>query len=223
MIPEILTRDQVREFDRIAIHDFGMASLVLMENAARGATDELCRFSEPSERSAAILCGRGNNGGDGLVMARHLHLRNWNVSVILLANPENLSQDSGTNLRILNQTTVPVTIASDLSPFEISERLNGFAWIVDGITGTGATPPLRPPYDEIVRLANNHPSRRMALDIPSGLDCDSDQVDGEVFNADLTVSFVARKPVMSTDTGKQHCGEIRIVDIGAPPEIFDRL
>lgn len=222
--PALLSREQVRQFDRIAIEEFGIESLVLMENAARGATDVLCELA--SETSAVILCGPGNNGGDGLVMTRHLHLRGWKTKVILLTDRQKITQDSTANLRILAQTSVPIVDGSEFSGNELENQLQGFAWIVDAMLGTGAKPPLRPPLDEFVAIANRQPCRRMAVDIPSGLDCDSDQAEagnGAIFNADLTVTFVAMKPVMRTDTGKAHCGETRIVDIGAPPEVFDRL
>ena len=109
----VLSRQQVREFDRIAIEEFGIQSLVLMENAARAATDILC--NQRGKKSAVILCGPGNNGGDGLVMARHLYLRKWTTKVILLASREKLSQDSAANLRILAQTAVPVLEGAEFS------------------------------------------------------------------------------------------------------------
>ena len=199
-------------------------SLVLMENASRVAADVLCEHA--TEASAVILCGPGNNGGDGLVMARHLHLRDWKTKVVLLAEREKLSQDSMSNLRILTHTTVPIVegVAFDRQRFE--SELQGFAWIIDAILGTGASPPLRSPLNEFVRVANAQSAKRMAVDIPSGLDCDSVPTDSEneaIFNAELTVSFVALKPVMATDTGKTYCGEIRIGDIGAPQEVFELL
>ena len=256
--PAILTAEQVRKFDRIAIEQFGIPSIVLMENAARGATDALCRFARCSERETApdevdaanptaiLICGRGNNGGDGLVMARHLHLRGWNTHTILLANPESLSPDSTTNYRILRQTEVPIAIL-DLAEAEsnlaisqfrnllqtlISDGCSDSIWLIDAILGTGAKLPLRPPLGQLIQIANEQTARKMVIDVPTGLDCDStnqweeqggDQQGDPVFKAELTVSFVASKPAMETPAGIRHCGTIKIVDIGAPPEIFDLL
>ena len=224
MSQRVLSRRQVRQFDQIAIQQFGIESLVLMENASRVAADVLCERA--TETSAVILCGPGNNGGDGLVMARHLHLRGWKTKVVLLAEREKLSHDSMSNLRILAHTTVPIVEGVSFDRQRFEPELQGFAWIVDAILGTGASPPLRSPLNEFVRVANAQSAKRMAVDIPSGLDCDSDQADLEneaIFNADLTVSFVALKPVMATDTGKTCCGEIRIGDIGAPQEVYELL
>lgn len=232
----VLSTAEVRQFDRIAIEQFGIHSLVLMENAARNACDQLELFLSEAlgtnnKRSAVILCGPGNNGGDGLVMARHLHLRQWQIKVILLADKEKLSQDAGVNLRILERTKVPIAIASDDS-LKPECELCGFDCIVDALLGTGAKPPLRDPMAAWVQASNIQTSIRMAVDIPSGLSGDVPthesfsaikEAEDSVFNADLTVSFVAAKPNMVSVTGKAVCGRIKIVDIGAPPEVFDFL
>lgn len=223
----VLTCGQIRQYDRIAIERFGIPSLVLMENAARGASDALCRFHGGTPDQVTVICGPGNNGGDGLVMARHLHLRGATVQVVLLSQPEKISQDARVNLRILQQTALPVETGMDQYPQQIGELVADAGWIVDAILGTGSRLPLRAPLDEIVETLNLAPGRRMAVDLPTGLPADSDGDCGldlqSVFRADLTATLVARKPVMATATGQQVCGEIRVVDIGAPPEVFDYL
>jgi NAD(P)H-hydrate epimerase len=225
--PRILTREQVRQFDRIACERFGIPAIVLMENAARGATDVLVTAANQRFRRVVILCGPGNNGGDGLVMARHLHLRGWQVRVVLLAGPEHISREAKINLEILAHTCVPVD-AGRGGDFKTLERLaNDSDWIVDAMLGTGASPPLRPPFHEIVQLVNRSSARRFAVDLPTGLDgdctCESSDGNDVVFSAEITATFVARKPVMQTAAGKRWCGQIRIVDIGAPPEVFEYL
>lgn len=224
MSSSILTRDQVRQFDRIAVERFGIHSLVLMENAARAATDLLCQRSVNA--SAVILCGSGNNGGDGLVMARHLHLRGWNCKVILLAEREQMTPDTRSNYETLCKTRVPVLNGLAMSPEAFERQIHGFDWIIDALLGTGAKSPLRSPHREFIPIANLQKSKRLAVDLPSGLECDSvleKQGIGVVFKADLTVTFVALKPVMQTTTGSSLCGEIKVVDIGAPLEVFDFL
>jgi len=223
-----MTRKQIREFDRIAIEHFQIPSIVLMENAARAATDELCRYAAGGQRdliprSAVVLCGPGNNGGDGLVMARHLRLRGWQPKVLLFANPEELSQDSSTNHRILSLTDVPIVECRDATETWLSDQFSKVDWIIDGLLGTGAKPPLRPPLGDLVEVANRSSASRMSIDLPSGLDCDTDLTGQSVFKAALTITFVALKPVMQTDTGKSCCGQIRIVDIGAPTAEIIRL
>ena len=150
MSSSILTRDQVRQFDRIAVERFGIHSLVLMENAARGATDLLCQRS--GNASAVIRSGSGNNGGDGLVMARHLHLRGWNCKVILLAKREQMTSDARSNYEILCKTRVPVLNGLDMSPEAFEHQIQGFDWIIDALLGTGAKPPLRSPHREFIPI-----------------------------------------------------------------------
>ena len=217
----VLDRQQVRRFDKIAIEQFGISSLVLMENAARGATDRLCEAG--IKGPVVICCGPGNNGGDGLVMARHLHLREFSTRVLMFAEQEKLTQDSRSNLRILEKTSVPITWCPVLTVSDLAAHLSGAEWVVDALLGTGATPPVRSPLDVVIPKMNELPVRRMAIDIPTGLDCDLDVVNGAVFEAEITCSFVAMKPVMQSETGQRYCGSVKIVDIGAPPEVFDFL
>ena len=224
MIPQTLTRNQVREFDRVAVTQFGIPSIVLMENAARGATDEICAFA--TGKKLVVLCGSGNNGGDGLAIARHLHLRNWNCSVILLCDPQKLAGDAKANYQILKNTKVPIIEGLNLQPEEFEQKLRDQGGVIDAILGTGAKPPLRPPISEFVQIANHLKVQRIAIDLSTGLDCDQQddgQENGVIFKADLTVTFVARKPVMATSTGIAHSGAIKMVDIGAPPEVYNYL
>lgn len=224
---DVLTRQQVREFDRIAIESFGMSGLVLMENAARGATEVLCRLNEWGRGRAVILCGPGNNGGDGIVMARHLHIREWDIKVLMVGCREPSSADALANFRILARTAVPVRTLEEVTLDGLKRFLDDCDWIVDALLGTGSRPPLREPFDRVVELANRTSCRRFAVDIPSGLDCDGDSPGavpvGAVFAADATATFVAAKPGMLNASGKTLCGAITIVDIGAPREVFDLL
>jgi NAD(P)H-hydrate epimerase len=229
MFPKILSRDQVRRFDEVAIREFGMSPLVLMENAARGAVDFLCEQQGPTPASALIVCGPGNNGGDGLAMARHLYLRGWRVSVSLLPH-RRLAPEAEANLAILRRTGVAIHAADCLSETG-RDTLVGLAdWLIDAMVGTGARLPLGEPYRTWIGVLNRAPGRRMSVDIPSGLDCDATGFpagrgddDSLVFRADITATFVAAKPVMETVAGKPFCGLIRIVDIGAPPEVLNHL
>lgn len=227
MNPLVLTRDQVRQFDRIAIEEFGINSLVLMENAARGATEVLCCAAGDSNQSALVLCGPGNNGGDGLVIARHLHIRGWRVETWLFGRPGQLSADATTNLEILSKTGVKIVESCGERANILDRDSNKFEWIIDALLGTGSRPPLRSPYPDVIESANQAKVRRFAVDLPTGLDCDhaTDSVcqNESVFSADFTATFVAQKPVMLTATGKRACGQITIVDIGAPPEVFELI
>jgi NAD(P)H-hydrate epimerase len=229
MSDPIRSPDQVRRFDRIAVDQFGLHGLVLMENAGRGCADHL--MAQGIQHGAAIICGPGNNGGDGFVLARHLHLRGVPVRVAVLAEPTRLTADARANLNILEKTRVPIAwldepIVSQLAEWLAAAAAAGCDWIVDGLLGTGARTPLGPPLDQVVRQINSYRGQRMAIDIPTGLDAGggSTQSAGDaVVHADLTCTMVALKPGMVTPLGRRWCGAVRIVDIGAPPEVWERL
>ena len=142
----ILTRDQVREVDRRAISEYGISGLVLMENAGRGTADVLCGLiasSQGSNERVVIVCGKGNNGGDGFVIARHLDLRGIAVRVLLLADPKELTGDAATNYQIIEKAGLRIV------PFAAAE-LAGATWLVDAILGTGASGEPKSPLAEAI-------------------------------------------------------------------------
>jgi NAD(P)H-hydrate epimerase len=210
-----LTRDQVRSIDRRAIDEFGMSGLVLMENAGRGCVEVLATLG--CRGPVGIVCGKGNNAGDGFVMARHLDLRGVAVQVLLLGPPGDLSGDAAANYTIATKSGIPLLDLSgiyDAARLEVS--LAGCEWIVDALLGTGATGPPRPPWDEAIRLLNRHPARRLAVDLPSGLDCDTGLPAEPTFRADHTCTFVARKIGFDNPAAAEFLGTVHVVDIGAP-------
>ncbi len=137
MDPLVFTREQSRRVDQLAVAEYGFSGLVLMENAGRGVADVLCRLG--IDGGVAICCGKGNNAGDGFVVARHLDLRGHAVRVLLWCEPGELTGDAATNYQILAKTDVPVEVfgaAHDAT--RLAALLEGAAWIVDGLLGTGA-------------------------------------------------------------------------------------
>jgi NAD(P)H-hydrate epimerase len=222
----VMTREQVREVDRIAIERLGVASLVLMENAGRGATDVLLRL-DPQLANAhglvAILCGKGNNAGDGFVVARQLAVRGVAVVTLTLFPPAELTGDARTNYDILVRGGAQVV---DLSPqaadaeafdAELDRHAGRAAWLIDALLGTGATGAPREPVAAAIRWANAQPCRRLALDVPSGLDCDSGAAAEVTFRAEATCTFVAAKPGLQLPAAGAYVGQLHIVDIGVPP------
>ena len=163
------TRDQCREIDRRAIEKYGISGLVLMENAGRGCVDVLEQLE--IDGSVIILCGKGNNAGDGFVIARHLTIRGYECRVLMLFPPDELRGDAATNFSILQKCDVPILAAFD----EISQPHQDAAWFVDALLGTGAVGEPRPPFDTAIDWINAHPPqiKVLAVDVPSGLDCDT--------------------------------------------------
>jgi len=217
-----LSRHEVREVDRRAIEEYGMSGLVLMENAGRGCVDVLCQLGCGS--LVAIVCGKGNNAGDGFVIARHLDLRGASVKVILLGPPGELRGDAAVNYQILAKSGVPIVDLS--SPFDAAafdRELTGATWIVDALLGTGASGPPRPPFDEAIRRLNAAPCRRLAVDLPSGLDCDSGQPAEATIRADHTCTFVAPKIGFLTSEAAAYLGQVHVLDIGAPRRLVESV
>src|SRR5580704_12770057 len=165
MTPVTISREQARQLDRRAVEDYGMASVVLMENAGRGVADQLCQLGILGP--VVVCCGRGNNGGDGFVVARHLDLRGYAVRVLLLAEPGELQGDAAVNFHVLQQANVPIHRPAVA---DLDRELADAAWTIDCLLGTGARGEPRPPLDAAIERINARRARVLAVDVPSGLD-----------------------------------------------------
>jgi NAD(P)H-hydrate epimerase len=210
----MLTRDQCRELDRRATAEFGIHSLVLMENAGRGCVDVLERLG--IDGPVVILCGKGNNAGDGFVIARHLDIRGYACRVLLVSRPEELAGDAAVNFAILSKLGVPTM------PFDpASELPTDAAWIVDALLGTGARGEPRPPFDAAIDWINARDAKTQALavDVPSGLDCDTGQPARHTVRADHTCAFAVLKVGFTNPAAKPYLGTIHLCDIGVPPRL----
>jgi NAD(P)H-hydrate epimerase len=219
-----LTRDQCRELDRRATAEFGIPSIVLMENAGRGCVDVLERLG--INGPVAILCGKGNNAGDGFVIARHLQIRGHNCRVLLLCPPHELGGDAATNFTILRSIGAQLSdlshqpAGSSPTPDDLSAQLTrhtqGANWLIDAMFGTGAVGEPRPPFDTVIDWMNAQACKKLAVDVPSGLDCDTGQPAVHTVRADHTCTFAAMKTGFTTSSAKEFSGTIHVCDIGVP-------
>ncbi len=217
----ILTRDQVRRVDRLAIEEYGISGLVLMENAGRRVADVLAQRT--SHGPVVICCGRGNNAGDGFVMARHLEILGVACRVLMWANPSELRGDAAVNFRILQWTDVPVEIFTNgHDAARLESLLDGAAWIVDALLGTGAKGDPRPPLDSVIDQLNASGLPILAVDLPSGLDCDTGMPGSPTIRATETCTFVAMKAGFTSPSARPYIGTVHVHDIGAPLKIVDR-
>ncbi len=208
-----LSRDQVRAFDQHAIAALGIPSAVLMENAGRGAAEVL--ESLGIRGPVVICCGKGNNGGDGLAIARHLVKRGFDVCTLLFARPEELSGDAAIQWNIVQKVLLAAEIWADrVDEAKLAAIFARADWIVDALFGTGLTGPLRAPFDRIVAFANASPARVFAVDIPSGLDCDTGEPLGPTLCAEHTATFVAPKLGYGNPASLPYTGRVHVVDIG---------
>lgn len=218
----VLSRKWIREVDRRAIEEYGIPGPVLMENAGRGTVDLLCRME--IDGTVLVLCGRGNNAGDGFVIARHLELRGFRSEVLLCSSPDQLQGDALLNFNILRKSGIPVHSLTDPNVGDhLGERLRAADWIVDAMLGTGAVGAVRPPFDRIIAAVNQAGKKVLAVDLPSGLDCDGGPTAGAVVRANITATFVAWKPGFLVQGAGTFTGEVHVLDIGAPRKLIQEV
>jgi NAD(P)H-hydrate epimerase len=216
----VLSRDEVRELDRCAIEQYQIPGIVLMENAGRGCVDVLCRLGIGGP--VVICCGKGNNAGDGLVMARHLDLRGYPVQLLFWSDPQQMSGDAGQNYRIARAASLPLENVSE-DQDAAARYLAEADWVVDALLGTGAQGEPRAPLDAVIDQLNQLSARKLAIDVPSGLDCDTGAVASHCFRADHTCTFVAAKPGLLAPQAADSVGRLHVVDIGTPSQLLRRF
>lgn len=213
----VLTCDQIRRVDQVAIEQWGIPGVVLMENAGRGVVDVMCELGVSGP--VVIACAKGNNGGDGIVMARHLHLRGIEVQVLLAGNPADLAGDAAWNFDFLRRTSVPVCEWCPTSGTQRKDQLERAEWLVDALLGTGAQGAPREPVASLIREINGCRGKKLAVDVPSGLDARTGQPYSPTFKADHTCTFVAEKTAFESPAARPYLGDVRTLDIGLPWEM----
>ncbi len=208
------TREEARAMDRRAIEQFGLPGVVLMENAGRAAAELLMALG--LHGPVVICCGRGNNGGDGFVIARHLHNHGVPARVLLFARHEELSGDAAVNYRVIERLGLPIEVyaGTPLDTDRLRDELGTAEWVVDALFGTGLTGPVRAPFDQVIEAINASPARVFAVDIPSGLDCDTGRPLGPTVRAEHTVTFVALKKGYADPASREWTGQLHVADIG---------
>ena len=215
-----LTRAQVREIDRRAIAEYHVPAVVLMENAARAVTDVAMDMLRGIDGPRVfIVCGGGNNGGDGLAAARHLHNRGVGVEIVLAVEPASYRGEARVNWEIVGAMKLPVRGVEEAVRTRVE---GGVDLIVDALFGTGLrTPPREPRY---IQWMNDHGVPLLAVDVPSGLDCDTGEpLGGVCVRAARTVTFVAEKVGFVKRISRQYLGEVTVGDIGCPRELIDAV
>jgi len=219
----VASTQEIRELDRRAIEDYGMPGIILMENAGRGAAEVAAgMLGDPRDRRVLILCGRGNNGGDGFVIGRHLHNRGATVEFRLAATIDKVKPggDAATNMAIAQKMGLPIRetpAAGDVPAHDL--ETGGYDLLIDALLGTGLSGAVREPYATLIRAINVAGVPVLAVDAPSGLNGDSGEVLGVAVRADVTVTFAAAKRGFFLADGPAHVGDLRLVDIGVPREL----
>jgi hydroxyethylthiazole kinase-like uncharacterized protein yjeF len=221
---KVLTAAQMQEIDRLTTERYGVPSLTLMENAGRSVVKFLHqRFSPLEAQEIVVLCGRGNNGGDGMVVARMLRELGIKPSVLLLAEPERLSGDAEVNYKRLAEGGLPMTVPDKASWEAIKGKLSNATLVIDAILGTGLSKPLSGFLLDVVRdIPVVFPKAKVvAVDLPTGVSADTGELIGESVRADASVTFTAPKIAHVFPPACERVGEWVVRPIGTPAEALE--
>ncbi|MGA2092429.1 MAG: NAD(P)H-hydrate epimerase [Sedimentisphaerales bacterium] len=223
----LLGREQSRAFDAWAINVVGVPGPVLMENAGRSCAELIAeKLVGKTSPRVCIFCGPGNNGGDGFVIARHLLNRNFSVATLICGDPDKIKGDAKINLDILKALNAKIERLDISNTNIIKSRIAAFAkdadMLVDAVFGTGLAGQLRDDSKMLIEAINALGKPILAVDIPSGLDCDTGLPLGASIKAKWTVTFAAVKKGFALETAREFTGEIYVASIGVVPAFNHR-
>ena len=210
---KVVTAEEMRNIDGKTINKYGISGPVLMERAGLAVAVKIRELFD--KKKVIVLSGSGNNGGDGIVIARNLYNWGWNVKVLLMSKEDKLSPDCLAQLRIARKLKVPVEFRTALNDKDLHSAV-----VVDALLGTGINKPVTPPMSDIIAFINRADVRVVSVDIPSGISSDDGQVKGEAVLADYTVTFGLPKIGHLLHPGAEHTGHLFIEDIGFPAELL---
>jgi ADP-dependent NAD(P)H-hydrate dehydratase / NAD(P)H-hydrate epimerase len=220
----LATAESMRGYDRAAIERLGIPGIVLMENAGRCCVEEIARkYGDPAGKHVVIACGKGNNGGDGFVIARHLLNRQAKVDLLMLASPRQLAGDAATNfailrkMRVVSKGQLRVIRVARGTPLKSCETA---ALFIDAIFGTGFSGSPKAVAGDLIRWINKRRGNVVAVDIPSGIAASTGEATGDAIRAGLTVTMACDKIGLHVGRGRECSGEVRVVDISIPPRVI---
>jgi NAD(P)H-hydrate epimerase len=210
-----LSAKEAKALDEKLKKDTGIPALILMENAGRRAAVEALKILN-GKKSVAVFCGKGNNGGDGFVCARHLLVFGIRPDVFLAGRISDVQGEARINLEILRKLKVKITGVSEKNLNFIRKNILKYGLIIDALLGVGLSGETRGIYRDLIGIINSSKAKILAVDIPSGLDATTGRILGACVKADKTVTFVAKKRGMVKAEGQKVCGKVIVADLGIP-------
>ncbi len=219
---KVVTSEIIRSLDKKAAESFGVKSIVLMENAGRSVAQTIIKeFDAQAKKGVVVFCGKGNNGGDGFVAARHLINKGYHVDVIFFGKKEELSEDAAINYTALSRITDVIHELKDIGEFDKTDiNLKERGTIIDALLGTGIKGNVKEPYAGAINLINNSGLPVVAVDVPSGIDADTGAVAGITVRAKKTITFGLAKIGLVVYPGAEFAGDVEVVDISIPDRLI---
>ena len=216
----VVSVKQIQEIDRIAIEEFGIPSLGLMENAGRAVADEVLKYlSKKKRKTVAIFCGLGNNAGDGFVSARHLLNSGITPKVFFIGQEHQLKTDAAVNYYLLKQRGYAIEEIQEVGKDTVKD-LKEADVVVDAIFGVGLNRLIQEPFKSVIQAINGQARYVVSVDIPSGLDGTTGKVFGACVKASVTVTFTCAKQGFFKGQGPKYTGQVKVADIGIPKKIY---
>ncbi len=210
-----LSVKDARELDNFIINILGVESLILMENAGRSVVD-LVEKEFNKKSNVAVFCGKGNNGGDGFVVARHLLTRGFKVEVYLAGKESEISKDAKTNLFLAFKSGMKINELNEKNIPLLKRKINKYNIIIDALLGIGIKNETRGMISNLIDLINNSLAKIISVDVPSGFDADNGVMLGRCVKSDFTVTFLAKKRGFLRKEAKDLCGNVIVENLGFP-------
>jgi NAD(P)H-hydrate epimerase len=212
--------EEMKRIDAFAINTIGIPGVVLMENAGRAVFETAYKGLAGRDSVALVFCGRGNNGGDGFVVARHFINHGVETHVFLVGAMSKIKGDARVNLRILQKMGVPINRVTKKSLPELRRRMKRCGIIIDALLGTGLSGEVSGIYRDVIELMNEIGCPVLAIDIPSGLDGNTGKPLGISVVANTTVTFQLPKKAFANPQARNFTGRLEVVDIGIPMHLY---
>jgi hydroxyethylthiazole kinase-like uncharacterized protein yjeF len=214
---------EIQDIDRLAIVQHGIPSFILMENAGRECAKLILkRLASKKSKRVCIICGTGNNGGDGLVIARYLKAAGVKVHVCVIGQKKNLKQDPAINFSILESMNPSLYIGQRLLA-QHQQNIRQADVVVDALFGVGLNRPLEKSFQKVIEIVNHESQYTVSIDVPSGLDATTGKKEGACIDADETIAFTFAKKGFFLNNGPEVIGKLNVIDIGIPSVLKKRI
>ena len=215
---KIFSKEQIYEADQQTLKNQGISSTELMDRAGSQIFNWIHLRMQGAQVPIHVFCGIGNNGGDGYVIARRLELFGMRPNILLIGRQADVTGDARINLDVLQASGLCVHETEE--PGDVEDALADSDWVIDCLLGTGARGTLRAPFHAVIDAVNRAAARTIAIDLPSGLDCDTGESLGACVQASDTITFVAPKLGFRGGTASSCAGRVHVVDIGVPRAVL---